>query len=78
MKMTVCEVISYLEDLENNINNLTKLQHATAWNEKDKLDDVAEVNIPFNVLCSDIIKKLTDFKLLIKTDLNATEVNIGG
>ena len=31
MKMTISELTLYLDDLENNINNLMKLQHATAW-----------------------------------------------
>lgn len=78
MKMTVGALNVYLEDLENNINNLTKLQSATAWDEKDRLDDIAGVNVPFNSLCSLVIKQLTDFQMLIKNSRDITEVTIGG
>lgn len=78
MKMTVGALNAYLEDLESNINNLTKLQSATAWDEKDRLDDIASVNVPFNSLCSLVIKQLADFQMLIKNSRDITEVTIGG
>lgn len=78
MKMTISELTLYLDDLENNINNLMKLQHATAWDEKDHLDDIAGVNTPFNAICQSTIKQLSDFQTIIKNKRDLTEVTISG
>ena len=77
MKMTISALNIYLEDLENSIDNLKKLQSATVWDEKSHLDDAAGANVSFNTLCSQTIKQLSDFKTLITNSRDLTEVTIG-
>lgn len=77
MKMTAKELLKVIDEIDNNIQNLTMLKASTEWDAKDKIDDSANVNRPFNTICQDSMDQLSLLRTILKDTLATTEVCIG-
>lgn len=77
MKMTAKELLKVIDEIDNNIQNLTMLKASTEWDAKDKLDDSTNVNRPFNTICQDTMGQLILLRTILKDTLATTEVCIG-
>lgn len=77
MKMTAKELLKVIDEIDNNIQNLTMLKASTEWDAKDKLDDSTKVNRPFNTICQDTMGQLILLRTILKDTLATTEVCIG-
>lgn len=77
MKMIAKNLMGCLEELTENIENISKLKNTPEWDLKDKLDDAANVNKPFNLICDNTLGQLLLLKTILTDSLNSAEVSIG-
>lgn len=77
MKMTAKELLKVLDEIDNNIQNLTMLKASTEWDAKDKIDDSTNVNRTFNTICQESMEQLILLRTILKDTLATTEVCIG-
>ena len=77
MKMTAKELLKVLDEIDNNIQNLTMLKASSEWDAKDKIDDSTNVNRTFNTICQESMEQLILLRTILKDTLATTEVCIG-
>lgn len=77
MKMTAKELLKVLDEIDNNIQNLTMLKASTEWDAKDKIDDSTNVNRTFNTICQESMEQLILLRTILKDTLATTEVCLG-
>ena len=77
MKMTAKELLKVIDEIDNNIQNLTMLKASTEWDAKDKIDDSTNVNRTFNTICQDSMEQLILLRTILKDTLATTEVCLG-
>ena len=77
MKMTAKELLKVIDEIDNNIQNLTMLKASTEWDAKDKIDDSTNVNKTFNTICQESMEQLILLRTILKDTLATTEVCIG-
>ena len=77
MKMTAKELLKVIDEIDNNIQNLTMLKASTEWDAKDKIDDSTNVNRTFNTICQESMKQLILLRTILKDTLATTEVCLG-
>lgn len=77
MKMTAKELLKVIDEIDNNIQNLTMLKASTEWDAKDKIDDSTNVNRTFNTICQDSMEQLILLRTILKDTLATTEVYLG-
>lgn len=77
MKMTAKELLKVIDEIDNNIQNLTMLKASTEWDAKDKIDDSTNVNKTFNTICQESLEQLILLRTILKDTLTTTEVCIG-
>lgn len=77
MKMTAKELLKVIDEIDNNIQNLTMLKASTEWDAKDKIDDSTNVNRTFNTICQESMEQLILLRTILKDTLATTEVCIG-
>ena len=77
MKMTAKELLKVIDEIDNNIQNLTMLKASTEWGAKDKIDDSTNVNRTFNTICQDSMEQLILLRTILKDTLATTEVCLG-
>lgn len=78
MKMTVKYLMDLVEDTKQDLENLTKLCNACEWDAKDKIDNTAEVNMPFNMICKSTMGKLDILLELLRESMEYQEVDVCG
>lgn len=77
MKMTAKELLKVIDEIDNNIQNLTMLKASTEWDAKDKIDDSTNVNRTFNTICQESMEQLILLRTILKDTLATTEVCLG-
>ena len=77
MKMTAKELLKVIDEIDNNIQNLTMLKASTEWDAKDKIDDSTNVNRTFNTICQESMEQLILIRTILKDTLATTEVCLG-
>ena len=77
MKMNAKSLMNCLDEIKENIENISKLKNAPEWDLKDKLDDAANVNKPFNLICDNTLEQLILLRTILTDSLNSAEVLIG-